>query len=237
MNLKCNRCYLQDFKPKLFFHPKETIQPITWEKYIKKSKYLKKDRITFNSDYEKIDQKSINDIPFYGSVTHNEYFTDLVYIFIYPINPGYYICGKNVGFHTADIEHIIIRINNLTNIITKVYFSCHSKEHQIYKPQDLYFDENNHLKVFVSLHSHANYNKCKTFYRIMGFANDKTKENGVVWYPKKVIDISTMKKTHLKTIGTNNKNKFCVAGLFNRKFTFDKYYKITKLKRFFLPFI
>ena len=233
---KCDTCYLQEYKPKLYFHPKETIQPISWEEYIQKSTYIEKDRITFDCTAEMINQTKINNVPFYGKVEHKNYFTDITYIFIYPINPGYNICCQNIGYHTADIEHIIVRINNITNTIVKVYFSSHSKEHQIFEKKDLLFDEENHIKVFVSLCSHANYNKTKKYYRIMGLANDITKDNGVQWYAKKVIDINKMKdKQKFKSIGIKKNRKFCVTGLFNRKFSFDRYYYITNFKRFFLP--
>lgn len=233
---KCNTCYLQQFKPRLYFHRKETIQPITWDNYIKNSKFITEDRISFDKKPELINSENINQIPFYGKVVHNNFFTDLIYIFIYPINPGYKICGQKVGYHTADIEHIIIRINNITERIVKVFFSSHSKEHQIWDAKDLLLDKNGCVKVFVSLKSHANYRKPKTYIRILGLANDITEDKGIQWHAYKVIDIETIKpKQYFKSIGMKSNNQYCVNGLFNRNFTFNNFHKINSFKRFFYP--
>lgn len=222
--MKSEQYYLDKYKPILYLHYKESISPISWEDYLKNSISIENDRINFIGKSIVPDKKNINDIPFYGKVNFNDndYFIDLVYIFLYPINKGYKIAFWNdIGYHTGDIEHIIIRINKYTEKIIKVFFSAHSKEHTIHYLKDLSLCNHcNTLKVYVALNSHANYVKPKTYFRIFGFANDKTSNKGIYWHPTQVINIDTMNKTNYKSIGLTKSNKFSVRGLFRRNFKF-----------------
>ena len=107
-----------------------------FEKFIS----IENDRINFIGKSIVPDKKNIMIYLFYGKVNFNDndYFIDLVYIFLYPINKGYKIAFWNdIGYHTGDIEHIIIRINKYTEKIIKVFFSAHSKEHTIHYLKDL----------------------------------------------------------------------------------------------------
>lgn len=224
--MKKEQYYLDKYKPILCLHHKETISPISWENYLDNSSLIDEERINFVGQVQKPNQIEINKIPYYGQVkyTDDEYFIDIIYIFLYPVNKGYKIgfC-ENVGYHTGDIEHIIIRINKFTEKIIKVFFSAHSKEHTTHYLENLSLCNHcNTLKVYVSLHSHANYFKPKTYFRILGFANDKTSEKGIYWYPQYVINIKNMEKANYKTIGLTKDNKFTVSGLFRRNFYFKK---------------
>ena len=237
MYMICDHCLLQKFKPILHFHNKQKICPISWENYILYSKKVGENRISYTGPVLNIRNENLQKIPYYGKVMNiNEYITELIYIFVYPINPGYKIgCKKEIGYHTGDIEHIIIRINRITKQIIKVYFSSHSKEHQIKEAKDLHI-ENDTLCVFVSLNSHANYPKESTYFRIFGLANDRTNAKGLLWYPNQVILLDNIKQKQYKSIGIYKNKKYCVQSLNNKTFSFKKYYHINKCKRFFLPF-
>lgn len=226
--------YLDKYKPILYLHHKESISPISWEEYIQNSTILEKDRINYIGKVKKPNKNDINNIPYYGLVKSNtdDFFIDLVYVFLYPINKGYKIgFFEKIGYHTGDIEHIIIRINKYTEKIIKVFFSAHSKEHTTYYLENLDMcNYCNTLKVYVSLDSHANYFKPKIYFRILGFANDKTSKKGIYWYPNKVINMNKMKKTNYKSIGLTNNNKFSVSGLFKRNFYFKETQKCVLFK-------
>lgn len=225
--MKSEQYYLDKYKPILYLHHKESISPISWEDYIKNSEIINDNRINFTGNSHIPEQEHINKIPYYGLVKNNidDYFIDLVYVFIYPINKGYKIgFWDEIGYHTGDIEHIIIRINKYTEKLIKVFFSAHSKEHTIHYLENLSICHHcNTLKVYVSLHSHANYYKPKNYFRILGFANDKTSDKGIYWYADQVININNIqKKNNYKTIGLTKNNKYSVTGLFRRKFSFQK---------------
>jgi hypothetical protein len=233
----CDNCYLRDFKPSLHFHPSQKVSPISWENYLKSSYEIDDHCISYNGSVPRLNSSVVQNIPFYGKVMHAEYYVDLVYIFLYPINPGYNICCiKNNGYHTGDIEHIIIRVNKLTKSIIKVFFSSHSKEHLVKEKRNVHIKDKK-LQVFVSLKSHACYPKAKTYYRVFGFANDKTSSQGIVWSPKKVVNIDKLKGKQFHFIGTTKENKPCVQGIHHKLYSFKNYQNVGAWGRFIIPLL
>ena len=96
-----------------------------------------------------------------------------------------------IGEHQADIEHIrvllvlIIYIVGLFHMKFYLYIILfYSKDQGRWvKPDNI--DWYNGIKnqqpiVYVAKGSHANYNKPGTWYRIFGFANDKTMKNNAI---------------------------------------------------------
>lgn len=160
--------------------------------------------LNYCGDYLLPNQYSINQIPIYGLVKEYKEYIDVIYIFNYYYNNSYKVLGMYVGGeHQADIEHIRVRIsiNNLYSRIIphevlSIYYSAHSKDQGRWvKPDNI--DWYNGIKnqqpiVYVAKGSHANYNKPGTWYRIFGFANDKTmKNNAIIWKPEIVINLNS----------------------------------------------
>lgn len=151
----------------------------------------------------------INLIPIYGLVEYYKNFIDIIYIFNYYYNNSYKWCGIYVGGeHQADIEHIRIRVKNNSNllfnensiknneyIIQSIYFSAHTSDQGRWvKFNDIKWynnKPNGQPMVYVAKGSHANYPSPGTWYRIFGFANDKTKnkDKSIKWQPNEVINL------------------------------------------------
>lgn len=258
-----NNDILYTYRPILYLHPDEEVEPMDFDKYINncelynnKELIIKKSIIslplihTYNNYsnkqlkfigiYNKPNKNTINNIPIYGKVIRKEEYIDIVYMFFYPHNRGYKICCcYNAGEHQADLEYIITRVNKSNNLIDKIFFSSHSNENQIYDYNNINFtlDRINPI-IYVAKNSHANYNKPKTYYRIFGFANDiTTDENMIIWAPKKIINLDEREDilSYDGKLGFNSVDSFNRREfLYSDSFTFTK--NPTTCFKIFLPF-
>ena len=137
----------------------------------------------------------IDQIPIYGLIKEYKDYIDIIYIFYYYYNNSYKWFNIYVGGeHQADLENIRIRINKLTYEVQKIYFSAHSTGQGRWVESENIEWYNNipntHPIIYVAKGSHANYPKPGTWYRIFGFANDKTnKNNAIIWKPDNVINL------------------------------------------------
>lgn len=157
--MKSDQYYLDKYKPILYLHHKETILPI----------FLNK-----NNKSRILNKHQINNIPYYAILQipdNNEFYIDLVYIFIYP---------------SKKKRNIRIRINKFTEKIIYVYFK--SKEYS--KNKLRFCDHCDTLKVYIALHTHKIYSKPINKFL---FSN-KTSSTGMYWYPDKVINVKTLEK-------------------------------------------
>lgn len=158
--------------------------------------------LNYCGDYLLPNQYNLNQIPIYGLVQEYNNFIDIIYIFNYyyrnPYKFGFFYLGTH---HQADIKHIRIRIDNKNcynktiplNVLS-IYYSAHSIDQGRWvKPNDIdwYNNKKNEQPiVYVAKGSHANYNKPGTWYRMLGFANDKTiKDKAIIWRPDNVINL------------------------------------------------
>jgi len=261
-----NDYYLNKFKPSIYLHTEETIEPMSFDDYIKNSELLINGIKTINKGKIKLplpenlnkqnfkclnflgesklpDQNNINNIPLYGKVNEiDDKYIDIIYMLFFPINTGYNICCNNFGFHSADLECIILRINKRFELINNIYLSAHGDlECQNFNYKNIYYTNNNTLRIspliFCALGSHALYPKSKTYIRILGFANDKTNK-GILWSPKNIINIDSRNDilSYIGNLGLD-KNKEPSVSDFNRDYlkknNFDKK-NINCLKRIFL---
>ena len=145
-------------------------------------------------------------IPIYGLIEYYENYIDIIYIFNYYYNNAYKIFGIYIGGeHQADIEHIRIRITKNKQMdkkiesfpynVSKIYFSAHTTDQGRWvKSKNIEWHNNipnGRPIIYVAKGSHANYPSPGTWYRIFGFANDKTKKKDAIkWKPYEVINLN-----------------------------------------------
>lgn len=111
----------------------------------------------------------------------NKYFSITYYLYFYEnfaigLNGIFPKCNS-LGYHKEDIENIRILYNMDTLEPTYVFFSAHAQE-GIWKRFSECKFHNNKLIVYVSYGSHALRPICKTYYRLLGFANDYCSNDG-----------------------------------------------------------
>lgn len=109
----------------------------------------------------------------YYSITYYMFYQENYAIGLFGLFP---YC-KFLGYHEQDIEYIRILYNIDTLNPEFVFFSSHSQEGIWKKYDECEFFKNN-LIVYVAKYSHANKPHKKTYYRLLGFANDKTSNMG-----------------------------------------------------------
>ena len=158
--------------------------------------------LNYCGKYDIPNRTNIDLVPIYGLVQQYQNYIDLIYIFNYYYNNPYKFLGIYVGGeHQADLEHIRIRIINdqhydINNYrVQTIYYSAHSTgQGRWEKLQNIewYNDINNgHPIIYVAKGSHANYPNPGTWYRIFGFANDKTsKKDAIIWKPDTIINLN-----------------------------------------------
>lgn len=122
----------------------------------------------------------LQNAPVYYNIRVCEQFIDIVYILFFAYNGPLNVLGLfEVGEHTGDIEHVIVRLNKSNLSLNSVYFSAHNDEGEWVdksnvKTIQLRNDENvfEHPMVYVARNSHAMYASEGTHYRIFGIVND-----------------------------------------------------------------
>lgn len=111
----------------------------------------------------------------------------LYLVLFFSINPGYAIATKNVGYHEADVEKIIVLRDKDTLAPKHVYFGAHGNGEGMWVPWDKCKKDTatgSSLMVYISPTSHGLYPHPTTYYRMLGFANDKCDGKGEIWKPK-----------------------------------------------------
>ncbi len=260
-----NEVLLKTYQPVFYLHNEEEVSPMSFENYLKDCELynnnellLEKNNVTlpldlkFNDYYKKQlnykgtytlpNKDTINSIPIYGKVIKQREHIDIIYMCFYPHNKGYKILGCfNAGEHQADLEYVIVRVNKISQLIDKIFYSSHGNEDQIYDYNDIDFIKNRITPIiYIAKNSHANYNKPNTYCRIFGLANDiTTNENMIVWKSEEIIDLD--KHKHILTY--DGKLGFDAVDSFNRrKFLIDDMFLNPKKNpsccfRFCLPFM
>ena len=105
----------------------------------------------------------------------------IVLSLFYDVNPGYFCC--KIGFHPADVEHIVVLYDMLTNEPKHVYFAAHGKGEGMWLPYEQCMkNEAGGLVVYVSPTSNAMYPNAGRYMRLCGVANDVC-EDGLRWVP------------------------------------------------------
>lgn len=118
-----------------------------------------------------------------GSYAYNgRRYTSVIYEIYYAANGAIGlnsadIYNASLGYHTNDIERIIILHDPTTEEPIHVFFSAHAQEGLWYKYSDCEIADNK-LIVYASLNSHSTHPKPKTNIRVLGFANDYSSKGG-----------------------------------------------------------
>jgi hypothetical protein len=112
-------------------------------------------------------------------------------------NPGYKVCGFKAGYHEADVERIVLLMDE-NNACHWVYFGAHSNKEGVWKKwNDCEKDGQYRLKVYVSPQSHGMYPHKKMYLRVFGFASDMCNRCEEEWIPKKEDFCDLYKQTWL----------------------------------------
>jgi hypothetical protein len=111
-----------------------------------------------------------------------EYF-DLLYMVLYPYNFGPKLLGvgRRLGDHTADLEHVRILVDPVSDRMDRVYFGAHSGG--VWKRIDECAVTGDTLDVFVAEGTHANYHSPGTQWRVPPVLRDVTSRTGFTWTP------------------------------------------------------
>jgi hypothetical protein len=125
--------------------------------------------------------KTVNDAPYYATVTDYGYYWCIQYIFIYTRSQT--MLGFNCiewGEKEVDIQHITMHVGKETEKISKVYFSGDGTDGQWCSQEDLFFDPSdiNRAHVYVSAFSHHMYPEAGTWWRCFGLQNDHCDGDG-----------------------------------------------------------
>ena len=96
--------------------------------------------------------------------------------FAYKVNPGYNVLGSRVGYHVGDTESLTF-LFDAGGCVQWVHLSAHaSAEGNWCRTYNMLRDKSGALLAFVSPTSHAMYPRPGTHYRLLGLANDETRD-------------------------------------------------------------
>ena len=140
----------------------------------------------------------IESAPIYYFIRTSEKFIDIVFFIYFTYNGPLSILGKKVGAHDTDLEHIVVRVDTLTQLIA-VYFSAHGSEGRWVMKDSLQLINNNVL-IYVAKSSHAMYPTNGRQWRVMGLANDKT-DFGLSWTTDRLIEVKDNDPVWMKYVG------------------------------------
>lgn len=112
-------------------------------------------------------------------------------IFLYAYNGAFDVLGNQVGNHQCDIERVSIEVFTETGKIKRMYYGAHEHDDGMWiEGNDIPMTKNKErIKIYIANHSHATYDKAQTWWRIYGFANDHTSNNGLIYEPDDIIFI------------------------------------------------
>lgn len=145
---------ISKYIPTFIFHPHEHYRPCTLEALV---------------------GIASSEQPLY--YVHNAVERYITYILMYMRDTGN-ACG--LGKHKWDVE--FVRVYYDSDRITKAYYSAHSSDQGTWVDGDKLEYIDNSPVVYVSKGTHAHYPRCKTIWRIFGFANDRV-GRGETWKP------------------------------------------------------
>lgn len=173
---------LARFRPVFHFHPAERCGPVSVEAYLGKGGDWAPD--------SPMVPPGGGDPAAYTLYTNGRAivldgaeYIDLLYMVLYPFNFGPKILGmgKRLGDHTADLEHVRILVDPVSDRIDHVYFGAHSGG--AWKRIDECSVVGDTLDVFVAKGTHANYHSPGTQWRVLPVLWDLTSRTGYTWTP------------------------------------------------------
>jgi len=146
------------------------------------------------------EKKELADVPIYLRIQDFDQKTyRLAFFVVFPYNGDLNIMGGpcchvwpfKFGSHQGDLERFSLYVNKDTRQIERIYLGAHGSKDGIWKkPEEIEYEEveiNGTIYkkpvFYCAWHSHAFYEKAKTWVRYFGFANDDT-NRGTKWSPK-----------------------------------------------------
>jgi len=149
-------------------------------------------------------KRALEQVPFYTHVNKNaDGDWQIFYIFLYAYNGALWLCGVpekterdcscfQVGGHQADIEHMTVIVDAVTERPKRFYYAAHgSNAGKWLNPDEIQLWEGSHPVVYSAKHSHASYWLTGTICRCLGCISDHTGQ-GERWYPPvQLIDENT----------------------------------------------
>lgn len=189
------------------FHEAETYYPCSIEFYLDSSRKDNKNKVVQNihtitpnnlcevdNDTETfldIDKSAWKhnfhtNTPIYTTVAETKMFFILQYILLFPYNGPFDVMGMAMGEHQCDIEHVTVHVSKDLDEITEIYYSAHTHKDGMWVNRDDIEFVKTHPIVYVAKNSHAMYSEAKTYWRILGFANDHTSNDGIMWKPNNI---------------------------------------------------
>jgi len=120
----------------------------------------------------------INRVPFYCRLRRYSDHWEIVYILTFAYNGPFRICGREVGAHCADVEHVTVRTNKDATKMEWCFFGSHGVADGVWRHFDEFESVHGDMPyptrpvVYVADHSHATYPAPGTWYRLCCLAND-----------------------------------------------------------------
>lgn len=126
----------------------------------------------------------IKDVPIYALVKNKDGKIYIIYTFIFARNGEYSILGlADAGQHPADIEQMVVELDENTGELLKVFYGAHSTWVRKWVDAKNVPMENGKIVAYMALHGHGLYEKPGTVFRLFGLSNDYT-EKGIRWQPR-----------------------------------------------------
>jgi len=154
------------------------LEGLTRENMVRRSFHMRVNDV--NASYGVGDWGRVNDVPFYSRVRRYEDRIEILYVLSFAFNGAFQVCCSPVGAHSADIEHVTLRVSLDGQRVDWVYFGAHGMADGVWRRADqlalLPSDRpwGTRPQVYSSRHSHGLYPEAGTWCRICGFANDVT---------------------------------------------------------------
>ncbi len=157
----------------LRFHPKELSFPCDKNGNVSK---------TYFPIYYKVIKYAYNGVLYKGVQYEVKYqYNYAIGLFdLAPTNPA-------LGYHENDVERIMVLYDIESDEPMFVFLSAHSQEGRWFKFNELKI-EDGRIVVYVALYSHRHFNKATTLWRMFGFANDRTSDDGKHINMESVVD-------------------------------------------------
>jgi len=119
---------------------------------------------------------------------------ELRYIFLYPYNGAYRLFGMfDVGEHEGDIEHITVRVHNITGQIIEIFTSAHrDDEGQWFGASEFDLINGTHPILYIAVGSHAVYPRCGQFGRPEWkwvFPHERADGGGMIWFADEILPL------------------------------------------------
>jgi hypothetical protein len=151
---------------------------ITVDNMVRRSFHMRVNGVT--ESYGVGDWRKVNQVPFYARVRKYADRYEILYVTMYAFNGPFMVCCQACDAHSADVEHITLRVSLDGQRLDWAYFGAHGRADGVWRRADkmdlLKADKpyGTRPQVYSSKGSHGVYPDAGLWCRICGFANDVT---------------------------------------------------------------